>query len=378
MYFFREIMLSMLCIVGSYFAYSFFSQKEKVSYRLFLWMGFTLLLLFFNEVEFFFLDLFVLLSTFKGKKEDTIFFSFVILAFSLLIPKFFLWTFLLFSCYALTSIFQKRKKKASWFLFEKSFFVSIIYFSSYPITFSSCFWLVLLTYLYAFLFLRLLPLLSVELDHSLSLLENQLFKIVHEIKNPISVCKGYLDMLDIHEEEKVSRYIPIIKNEISRTLTIMDDFMNLRSMSVEKDIMDLYLLIEDTSSTMHSFLEEKKVELIVPKFKRELFILGDYDRLKQVFVNMIKNAYEAHADKIKFETHRRGNLVLIDFIDNGDGISKEDLDKIGNLFYTTKKTGSGVGVSLSKEIIRLHQGELKYQSTVGKGTRVRITLPVEG
>ena len=216
-----------------------------------------------------------------------------------------------------------------------------------------------------------------NLDSSLSFLENQLFKITHEIKNPLSVCKGYLDMLDVHEEEKVRRYLPIIQSEISRALTIMDDFMNLRSMSIEKDIMDLYLLVEDTSSTMCPFLEKEKVQLIVPKFRTELFILGDYDRLKQVLINLIKNAYEAHAETIRLETRRKGNYVMVDLIDNGDGISKEDMGKIGELFYTTKPKGSGVGVSLSKEIIRLHRGEVKYQSIEGKGTKVRITLPVE-
>ncbi len=377
MYFFREVLLTVLFIVGSYFAYFFCKQKEKVSYRFFLWLGFLLCFFYWNSIRFFFLDLFVLLAYEEEKREDALFFSIFTLISSLWIPRAFFFSLLLFMSYEITFLFRKHRKTSDWFLIEKTFLTSLAYFSSSFVSFSSCFSFVVLIFLFSYLFLRFLPLLSMNLDSSLSFLENQLFKITHEIKNPLSVCKGYLDMLDVHEEEKVRRYLPIIQSEISRALTIMDDFMNLRSMSIEKDIMDLYLLVEDTSSTMCPFLEKEKVQLIVPKFRTELFILGDYDRLKQVLINLIKNAYEAHAETIRLETRRKGNYVMVDLIDNGDGISKEDMGKIGELFYTTKPKGSGVGVSLSKEIIRLHRGEVKYQSIEGKGTKVRITLPVE-
>lgn len=206
-------------------------------------------------------------------------------------------------------------------------------------------------------------------------IKNALFRITHEIKNPLAVCKGYLSMMDYKDIDKIKRYHQIIKNEMERTLQLMDDFKDYHKVSIDKELMDVTYLIDECLFSMQSILETKGVE-VTKNMPDEVFIFGDYKRLMQVFVNIIKNGVEAvdYDGKIDITVEDYNKSVRILFSDNGCGIDKEALEHIGELFYTTKMNGTGLGVSLSKEIIKLHKGTIYYH-TKGVGTLVEIILP---
>ncbi|MEG0994646.1 MAG: HAMP domain-containing sensor histidine kinase [Bacilli bacterium] len=212
-------------------------------------------------------------------------------------------------------------------------------------------------------------------------LRTSLFKITHEIKNPISVCKGYLDMLDLSDSIKVAKYIPIVKNEIARTLTLMDDYLDYTKIKVQKEEADICLLIEEVSGSLQTILDKNEITLTLELNEDELYINLDYNRIKQVLVNLVKNAMEAKiADQkmnIKIKLYLSYQNIIIEISDNGKGMNEEELEKVEEMFFTTKKTGTGLGVSLSKEIIELHGGTISYTSKVLKGTKVTITLPLE-
>ena len=209
-------------------------------------------------------------------------------------------------------------------------------------------------------------------------LKNSLFKITHEVKNPIAVCKGYLAMMDYDDIDKVKRYNSIIQDEIDRTLDIMDNFSEYTKIKINTDIMDVDSLIQDTISSMKMYLENCDVKINYNfDDKDEILINGDYNRLKQVIINMLKNSCEAiEGDgKINITLKKSKRYVIIKLKDNGKGMTEEELEKIGQLFYSSKDKGCGIGVSLSSEIIRLHQGELKYKSVLGEYTEAIIKLP---
>ena len=212
-------------------------------------------------------------------------------------------------------------------------------------------------------------------------LRTSLFKMTHEIKNPIAVCKGYLDMLDLNDKRKVEKYIPIIKGEIERTLTLMDDYLEYTKVKINKEIVDIYMLLEEVIASLNLFFKENNIILKMNLPDDELYLNVDYNRIKQVLVNILKNSHEAFDPKkgkmiIKIETKVLKKYFQIIVTDNGIGMDQETLHNIMDLFFTTKRNGTGLGTSLSKEIIELHGGNIKYLSELNIGTKVIINLPL--
>ena len=109
-------------------------------------------------------------------------------------------------------------------------------------------------------------------------LKLSLFKITHEIKNPIAVCKGYLDMINVKDTDQVERYIPIIKSEIERLLSLLEDFLHINKSNMDLDIMDFNMLIEDTINKLNPILIENNINLNLDIIDDEIFINGDYKR----------------------------------------------------------------------------------------------------
>ena len=213
-----------------------------------------------------------------------------------------------------------------------------------------------------------------------SRVKTSLFKITHEIKNPIAVIKAYLDMLNTKDRKQVEKYIPIIKSEIDRLLNLLQDFLLVNKANITFDLMDINMLIEDIIDRQLPLMESSNI-----KFKRDLvdddiYINGDYNRLSQVFINIIKNSIEAIDNKgiITIKDVIKDDKINIIISDNGVGISKKIMNKIKEPFYTTKARGTGLGVSLSDEIIKAHNGELIYESKENIGTKVTIKLPLYG
>ena len=209
-------------------------------------------------------------------------------------------------------------------------------------------------------------------------LKISLFKITHEVKNPLSVCKGYLSMMNYNDIEKVKKYNNIISNEINRTLDIMDAFSQYTKINIKKEKNNLTKLLNDTIDSIKLLSKSKNIEINFVNTNKEVYLDFDYDRMKQVIVNILKNSIEAlnNNGKINITINKIKNYEKIVIEDNGTGINKEDLEKIGDMFYTTKENGTGIGVALCKEIIELHSGKIKYYSKLGKGTKVVIELPI--
>lgn len=208
-------------------------------------------------------------------------------------------------------------------------------------------------------------------------IRDSLFKITHEIKNPIAVCKGYLDMFDVNNVEHSRKYVPILKDEIKRVLTLLQDFLSITKIKVEKDIVDIYMLIEDVVDSFEPLLNDKKITMTLNIPDDELYIMADYNRVSQVLLNLIKNSIEAIDDKegvIEIECNETKNKIKICITDNGCGIAEENLKHMNEPFFTTKQNGTGLGVYLSREIIKEHNGDITYTSS-SNGTCATIWLP---
>ena len=140
------------------------------------------------------------------------------------------------------------------------------------------------------------------------------------------------------------------------------------------------MLLEDLEDYLKDLFKKNGIKSEFNLPDEDIYIEADYNRLKQVFINLLKNAIEAKdtskkENKIKISLESDNSFMKIIIEDNGVGMDKDVLNKVSDMFFTTKKKGSGLGVSLSKEIIEQHKGTIVYNSVKGEGTRVIVTLP---
>ena len=211
------------------------------------------------------------------------------------------------------------------------------------------------------------------------LLFESLSKLTHELKNPIAVCKGYLEIIDKNGMERAPKYLPIISSEIERSLSVINDFSSLGKLkSLNKEEVDLQVLLEEVITMLNPLFKKNNANIYL-NAKPDIYLNLDYLRMKQVLVNVLKNALEAKKEdkqlNVRVEVKKTRNNIKIIIEDNGIGMDKDTLERITEIFYTTKASGNGLGVVLSKEIIEMHNGTINYKSTLGKGTTVTITLP---
>ena len=209
-------------------------------------------------------------------------------------------------------------------------------------------------------------------------LRDSLFKLTHEIKNPIAVCKGYLDMLNLDNRDKSEKYISIVKSEIDRSLNIMNDFMEYSKIKVNKEVFDMTILLDELYDSFKLLIVNNKIKFTYENVYDDIYLNGDFNRLKQVFVNIIKNSLESITDGgiINMSVFVEENKVIISISDNGCGMSIDELSNIKEMFYSTKKNGTGLGVALSNEIVLAHDGELNYSSVKDEGTVCTVVLPM--
>lgn len=205
-----------------------------------------------------------------------------------------------------------------------------------------------------------------------------LFKITHEIKNPLTVVNGYLSMFDVTDIEKSKRYISILKNEVNRTLKLLSDFMEFTKIKVVKKECNFNDLISDVKEVLIPFFVKKNVSYSFC-VQNNIIVNMDYNRIKQVIINVIKNAVEACRESngmVTTTAFTEEDYLIIVVKDNGIGMDKFVLDNILVPFYTTKDNGTGLGVSLSKEILESHGGTINYDSVKEKYTTCKITIPL--
>jgi len=202
--------------------------------------------------------------------------------------------------------------------------------------------------------------------------------IAHEIRNPITAIKGFLQLL-MGENVGNKIYFEIINSEIDRIEVILKELMVLAKPSKQKyERVNLKVLLDQIVTLMASQALLNNIQIIQQFDFADMWILGDMNQLKQVFINYIKNAIEAMPDGGKLEINGSpltGGQVRISIVDQGSGIPQCILNQIGQPFFTTKENGTGLGMLVSWQIIKEHKGDLQIESD-SNGTSIHVKLPV--
>lgn len=201
--------------------------------------------------------------------------------------------------------------------------------------------------------------------------------IAHEIRNPLTSIKGFLQIMqpDISNH---SQYFHIIFSELNRIEMILSELLMLAKPQETKFTKtDLVTLLNDVAILLETQGNMNNVSILQEHSFTELQINCDENQLKQVFINLFKNAIDAmpKGGKVKVLTEKINQSVKIIVKDEGEGIPPEFLERIGEPFLTTKEKGNGLGLMITYKIIENHSGNMYVESEVGKGSIFTIILP---
>ncbi|HHV97134.1 MAG TPA: PAS domain S-box protein [Clostridiaceae bacterium] len=207
--------------------------------------------------------------------------------------------------------------------------------------------------------------------------------IVHETRNYLSTIKGRIQLIDmLTENQTIKNHIAKINSNIDELNTIMSEFLFLskpRHSTLQEASM--YDIVRSIKGMIEASSIIKGVTVEFDLSEEERYLLCDESQIKQVILNICKNAVEAMVEqkyaKLKISTgyNKQTNEMFIKISDNGKGIAKEDLEKIGTPFFTTKQKGTGLGLNICYGIIKEHNGRIEVESELGKGTTFTIILP---
>ncbi|WP_068615591.1 ATP-binding protein [Paenibacillus tuaregi] len=211
--------------------------------------------------------------------------------------------------------------------------------------------------------------------------------IAHEIRNPLTAIRGFIQLLRPHLLQLgKDEYARIILMEIDRANDIIHEFLNSSKPSApQKTVVCVSSLLKDTLLLTESEALMMGCEMRLHHISEELFVSIDVKQIKQVILNIIKNAMDAieevegdHAGMIEIGAKQEGNYVNISIKDNGNGMDKTLLTRLFDPFFTTKEKGTGLGLSVSYKIIKNHGGTISVDSMKGEGTVFMVSLPLSG
>ncbi len=210
-------------------------------------------------------------------------------------------------------------------------------------------------------------------------------QVAHEIKNPLTPMKLSVQQLlrtydpdDPKSGEKLKKVSNSIIEQIDALTRIANEFSNFAKMpNPSEEEVDLVALIK---GVIEVFTTDDGVSIELQSTKSKIAVLADKNQLLRVFNNLIKNAIQAQSEtadcRINISLNLIGKEVHVEVKDNGVGIDPSEQSKIFVPYFTTKSTGTGLGLAMVKQIIENHKGTIDFESTPGVGTSFIITLPV--
>ncbi len=230
--------------------------------------------------------------------------------------------------------------------------------------------------------------MAAELSQAENLKNDFISSVSHELRTPLTAIRGWGETAKMSlgtDEELVNRGLDVVLSEADRLSGLVEellDFSRIQTgrMTVVSQPLNISWLLSESVAMYAELSKKQGIELIYTKPLEEYQVLGDTNRLKQVFINIIDNAvkYTESGGQVLISQELEEACVRITVKDTGVGIPAQDIDRVKEKFYKANKTvrGSGIGLAVADEIIKQHQGLLFIESTEGVGTTATIVLPL--
>jgi len=231
-----------------------------------------------------------------------------------------------------------------------------------------------------------------QLRHTDQIRRDFIANVSHELRTPLSILRGYIETLRDNPKtprEELARILEIMERHSKRLGLLVDDLLSLaqlESSSANLEIGEVHLreLFDNVIRDWKRGLAKRNLNIIVDLAPDMPPIGADETRLQEVLYNLLENAvkYSPENGEIRLQAARRGSEIIVSLSDDGIGISKGDLPRIFERFYRADKArgrelgGTGLGLAIVKHIVQLHGGRVEAESELGRGTTVRVFLPV--
>ncbi len=212
--------------------------------------------------------------------------------------------------------------------------------------------------------------------------------ISHELRTPLTSIKGWAETLqDLQDDPAVTQEgLAIIGRETDRLIILVNDLLDFSKLQahrieLKKTEFSIKQLLTDVHNQFVIRCHQEKIKMTLLTDNRESWVFADYNRLKQVFINIVDNAIKFTAGRpkaeIKISSQVLDDQIVMIIEDNGSGISTEDLKRVKEKFYkgSSNKSGTGLGLSIASEIMELHGGKMLIDSIQEKGTKVVLLMP---
>lgn len=202
--------------------------------------------------------------------------------------------------------------------------------------------------------------------------------VVHEIRNPLTSIKGFVQLMEAGMGGK-QEYYDIMIEEIEKMEAMASELLYIsRPTNQEMELESLSEMIEDCLILLSTQARQKNI-VLDKDIKYNQLIYCNRSQIKQVLINLIKNAIEAIEDEgqVFVRVHKEGEFVAIDVVDDGPGVPVELIEELDQPFFTTKKHGTGLGLMVSQQIIQEHGGELIIKRNIKRGSTFRFLIPIK-
>ena len=212
--------------------------------------------------------------------------------------------------------------------------------------------------------------------------------ISHELRTPLAAIKGWAEtMQDMKDDlEVVEEGLAIVSKETDRLIILVNDlldFSRLQAHRIElkKEEFSVFDLLENVIGQFTVRCQQERVKMTLLSDEQETWVFADYNRLKQVLINIVDNAMKFTVGRpdaeIRISSQVLDDQIIVIVEDNGSGISPEDLIRVKEKFYkgSSNKSGTGLGLSIASEIMELHGGKMLIDSTLDIGTKVVLVMP---
>ncbi|WP_166701942.1 sporulation sensor histidine kinase KinB [Bacillus albus] len=219
---------------------------------------------------------------------------------------------------------------------------------------------------------------EMQKSEKLNIVSELAASVAHEVRNPLTVVRGFIQLLESTEDVKNKDYMRLVLAELDRAEQIISDYLNLARPQIEKkEHICLSAQLIEMTTLMSSFAAMQGVYLQV-EISESLYTIGDKTKLKQAIMNVVKNGIEAiqgNKGYLKVTAMQKDETIVIRVKDSGVGMTKEQLARLGQPYYSLKEKGTGLGLMVTFSILQAHNGTLEYKSESGKGTEAIIILP---